>query len=112
MPYADEVKAEMLRILAEREARVDKQAQTYEALGIEVGRQTDETGSLLYGPNAQSNYMRTRGEFTRGLQHAMATEGMSPEQRRKLFPMNIAKNPNLGTTGRDRFTAASAPGTY
>ena len=114
MPYADEVKAEMLRILAEREARVDKQAQTYEALGIEVGRQTDETGSLLYGPNAQSNYMRTRGEFYARLQeaYAMATEGMSPEQRRKLFPMNIAKNPNLGTTGRDPIPpSASAPGT-
>lgn len=114
MPYADEVKAEILRILAEREARVDKQAQTYEALGIEVGRQTDETGSLLYGPNAQSNYMRTRGEFYARLQeaYAMATEGMSPEQRRKLFPMNIAKNPNLGTTGRDPIPpSASAPGT-
>jgi len=93
MPYAQEMRAELLRLIAEKEAKTDKLYETYEALGIETARNTDESGSLRSGQAAQSNYFRTRGEFMARLAeaYALATEGMTPEQRRKLFPMDLSR---------------------
>ena len=98
MPYADEVKAEMFRLIAEKVSRNDKKIDTLQAFGIDPFRTTDgsmenRSGSLVYSDQAQSNYYRTRGEFMARLAqaYALATEGMSPAQRRKLFPMDLAK---------------------
>jgi hypothetical protein len=93
MPYAQEMRAELLRLIAEKEAKTDKLYETYEAFGIGTARNTDESGSLRSGQTAQSNYYRTRGEFMARLAeaYALATEGMTPEQRRKLFPMDLSR---------------------
>lgn len=98
MPYADEVKAEMFRLIAEKEGRTNKKLETLEALGIDPFRTTDGSmekmsKGLIYSEQAQSNYYRTRGEFMARLAeaYALATEGMTPAQRRKLFPMDLAK---------------------
>ena len=98
MPYSQEVKAEMFRLIAEKDDRINTKIETLEALGIDPFRTTDgsmESGSggLIYSDQAQSNYYRTRGEFTARLAeaYALATEGMTPAQRRKLFPMDLAK---------------------
>ena len=93
MPYAQEMRAELLRLIAEKEAKTDKKLRAFEALGIDPFRIPDETGNLRSGLSAQSNYFRTRGEFTARLAqaYALATEGMTPDQRRKLFPMDLAR---------------------
>ena len=92
MPYANEVKAEMYRLIAEKEAKAFKEAEAYQALGIDIYRDKDAAGSLKQGPSAMANYMKTRGEFMARLQegYALATEGMSVSERRKLFPMDVA----------------------
>ena len=92
MPYANEVKAEMYRLIAEKEAKAFKEAEAYEALGIDIYREKDAAGSLKQGPSAMGNYMKTRGEFMARLQegYALATEGMPVSERRKLFPMDVA----------------------
>lgn len=92
MPYAAEVKTEMLRLIEENEARAQKVADTYAALGIDYSRQPDRFGSLKKGPSAQGNYYRTRGEFMARLAeaYAVATEGRDVASRRKLFPMDLA----------------------
>lgn len=92
MPYAAEVKTEMLRIIAENEARAQKTADTYAALGIDYSRAPDQFGSSRQGPSAQGNYYRTRGEFMSRLAeaYAVATEGRDVASRRKLFPMDLA----------------------
>jgi hypothetical protein len=110
MPYSKEVKAEMLRLIAEKEVKNNAKLETLEALGIDPFRITDESGSLLYSPAAQSNYMRTRGEFMARLSeaYALATEGMSPDQRRKLFPMDLAAPRNQSTPSI--LPTAEAPG--
>ena len=92
MPYAAEVKTEMLRIIAENEARAQKTADTYSALGIDYSRVPDQFGSSRQGPSAQGNYYRTRGEFMARLAeaYAVATEGQDVASRRKLFPMDLA----------------------
>ena len=93
MPYRDEVLAEMRRLIEKREDKAFKQAEAYQALGIDVFRDKDaETGSLRLGSAAQGNYMKTRGEFMARLQeaYALATEGMPVGERRKLFPVDVA----------------------
>ena len=93
MPYRDEVLAEMRRLIREKEEKAFKEAEAYQALGIDVYRDKDpKTGSLRLGPSAQGNYMKTRGEFMARLQeaYALATEGMPVGERRKLFPMDAA----------------------
>ncbi len=92
MPYANEVKAEMYRLIAEKEAKAFKEAEAYEALGIDIYREKDAAGSLKQGPSAMGNYMKTRGEFMARLQegYALATEGMPVSERRMLFPMDVA----------------------
>jgi len=92
MPYANEVKAEMYRLIAEKEAKAFKEAEAYEALGVNVYRDRNESGSLRQGSSARQNYMKTRGEFMARLQeaYALATEGMPVDERRKLFPMDVA----------------------
>jgi hypothetical protein len=92
MPYANEVKAEMYRLIAEKEAKAFKEAEAYQALGIDIYREKDAAGSLKQGPSAMGNYMKTRGEFMARLQegYALATEGMPVSERRKLFPMDVA----------------------
>lgn len=103
MPYAQEMRAELLRLIAEKEAKTDKLYETYEALGIETARNTDTSGSLRSGQAAQSNYYRTRGEFMARLAeaYALATEGMTPEQRRKLFPMDLSRLDNFVGPSKD-----------
>jgi len=92
MPYANEVKAEMYRLIAEKEAKAFKEAEAYQSLGIDIYREKDAAGSLKQGPSARGNYMKTRGEFMARLQqgYALATEGMPVSERRKLFPMDVA----------------------
>lgn len=93
MPYRDEVLAEMRRLIGKREEKAFKEAEAYDALGINVFRDKDyETGSLRLGSAAQGNYMKTRGEFMARLQeaYALATEGMPVGERRKLFPVDVA----------------------
>jgi hypothetical protein len=92
MPYANEVKAEMYRLIAEKEAKAFKEAEAYQSLGINVYRDRNESGSLRQGSSARQNYMKTRGEFMARLQeaYALATEGMPVDERRKLFPMDVA----------------------
>jgi len=92
IPYANEVKAEMYRLIAEKEAKAFKEAEAYQALGIDIYREKDAAGSLKQGPSAMGNYMKTRGEFMARLQegYALATEGMPVSERRKLFPMDVA----------------------
>lgn len=92
LPYAAEVKTEMLRIIEKAEARAQKTADTYAALGIDYSRAPDQFGSLRQGPSAQGNYYRTRGEFMARLAeaYAVATEGRDVASRRKLFPMDLA----------------------
>lgn len=92
MPYANEVKAEMYRLIAEKEAKAFKEAEAYQSLGIDIYREKDAAGSLKQGPSAKGNYMKTRGEFMARLQqaYALATEGMPVNERRKLFPMDVA----------------------
>ena len=82
MPYRDEVLAEMYRLIGEKEAKAFKEAEAYQALGIDIYREKDA---------AKGNYMKTRGEFMARLQeaYALATEGMPVGERRKLFPMDI-----------------------
>jgi len=92
MPYRDEVLAEMYRLIGEKEAKAFKEAEAYQALGIDIYREKDAAGSLKQGPSAMGNYMKTRGEFMARLQegYALATEGMPVSERRKLFPMDVA----------------------
>jgi len=91
MPYRDEVLAEMYRLIGEKEAKAFKEAEAYQALGIDIYREKNDAGSLRQGPSAKGNYMKTRGEFMARLQeaYALATEGMPVGERRKLFPMDI-----------------------
>lgn len=92
MPYRNEVLAEMRRLIGKREEKAFKEAEAYQALGIDVYRDKDASGSLRQGPSAQANYMKTRGEFMARLQeaYALATEGKPVGERRKLFPMDAA----------------------
>ena len=114
MPYRDEVLAEMRRLIREKEEKAFKEAEAYQALGIDIFRGTDpETGSLRLGPSAQGNYMRTRGEFMARLQeaYALATEGKPVGERRKLFPMDIPKDgarPTADAPGGNRGIAGTS----
>ena len=82
----------MYRLIAEKEAKAFKEAEAYQSLGINVYRDRNESGSLRQGSSARQNYMKTRGEFMARLQeaYALATEGMPVDERRKLFPMDVA----------------------
>jgi hypothetical protein len=114
MPYRDEVLAEMRRLIKEKEEKAFKEAEAYQALGIDIFRGTDpETGSLRLGPSAQGNYMRTRGEFMARLQeaYALATEGKPVGERRKLFPMDIPREgarPTADAPGGNRGIAGTS----
>ena len=95
LPFRDEVEAEFLKLLDKDAAKANKDAEAFEEVGIRVMGDDD---------TAKNNYMRLRGEFMSRLQeaYALATEGLSPQERRKLFPMDLATKEDFYPTAAAR----------
>jgi hypothetical protein len=95
LPFRDEVEAEFLKLVDKDAAKANKDAEAFEAVGIRVMGDDD---------TAKNNYMRLRGEFMSRLQeaYALATEGLSPQERRKLFPMDLATKEDFYPTAAAR----------
>ena len=95
LPFRDEVRAEYIKLLDAKVAKANKDAEAFEDVGIRVMGDDD---------TARNNYMRLRGEFMSRLQeaYALATEGLSPQERRKLFPMDLATKEDFYPTAAAR----------
>ena len=104
LPFRDEVRREFDKLIDEDSAKAIADVDAFEKVGIKVMPDPD------FDRTGFDNYMRLRGEFMARLQegYAQATEGLSPQERRKLFPMDLATEEDIYPTlaGRQKGVVA------